>query len=58
MSLTFDWLGKQAELNPDKTALVDAATGREFTYRQFDDRGPGQIADDIEVSDVRLVVFV
>ena len=35
---TFDWLAKQAELRPDKTALVDAATGRRFTYPQFHER--------------------
>ncbi len=32
---TFDWLAKQADLRPDQTALVDAATGRRFTYPQF-----------------------
>ncbi len=32
---TFDWLAKQADFRPDKTALVDAATGRRFTYSQF-----------------------
>ena len=35
---TFDWLAKQADLRPDKTALVDIATGREFTYAQFNER--------------------
>lgn len=35
---TFDWLAKRAELAPDKLALVDAATGREFTYAQFNER--------------------
>ncbi|MGH2524144.1 MAG: acyl-CoA synthetase, partial [Anaerolineales bacterium] len=35
---TFDWLAKQAELRPDKIALVDTATGREFTYAQFNER--------------------
>ncbi len=32
---TFDWLAKQADFRPDKTALVDAATGRRFTYPEF-----------------------
>lgn len=32
---TFDWLAKQADLRPDKLALIDAATGRRFTYPQF-----------------------
>ncbi len=32
---TFDWLAKQAELRPEKTALIDAATGRRFTYPEF-----------------------
>ena len=32
---TFDWLAKQADFRPDKTALVDAATGRRYTYSQF-----------------------
>lgn len=35
---TFDWLAKQADLRPEKTALVDTATGREFTYAQFNER--------------------
>jgi fatty-acyl-CoA synthase len=35
---TFDWLAKQADLRPDKIALVDTNTGREFTYAQFDER--------------------
>ena len=43
MSLAFDWLGKRAELTPDRTALVDAATGREYTYSQFDERA-GRLA--------------
>jgi fatty-acyl-CoA synthase len=41
---TFDWLAKQAELRPDKTALVDAATGRRFTYPQFHERA-GRLAE-------------
>ena len=32
---TFDWLAKQAEMRPDKPALIDAATDRCFTYAQF-----------------------
>ena len=43
MTLVFDWLAKQAALTPDKTALVDAAPGREFTSREFDDRA-GRLA--------------
>lgn len=41
---TFDWLAKQADLRPDKTALIDAATGRRFTYPQFHNRA-GRFAD-------------
>ena len=33
--VTFDWLDKQAHLFPNKTALVDAATGRRFSYPEF-----------------------
>ena len=32
---TFDWLAKQAEMRPDKVALIDAATNRSFTYAEF-----------------------
>lgn len=32
---TFDWLAKQADLYPDKTALVDTASGRRTTYPEF-----------------------
>lgn len=32
---TFDWLAKQAEMRPEKPALIDAATDRCFTYEQF-----------------------
>jgi fatty-acyl-CoA synthase len=32
---TFDWLAKQAEMRPDKCALIDAATNRSFTYAEF-----------------------
>ncbi|MBE3559399.1 MAG: long-chain fatty acid--CoA ligase [Ktedonobacteraceae bacterium] len=35
---TFDWLARQADLRPDKIALVDSASGREFTYAQFNAR--------------------
>ena len=41
---TFDWLAKRADLRPDKTALIDAATGRRFTYPQFHDRA-GRLAE-------------
>ena len=41
--LTFDWLAKRADLSPHKTALVDAATGREWTYAQANDRA-GRLA--------------
>jgi fatty-acyl-CoA synthase len=32
---TFDWLAKQSELRPEKTALVDVASGRSFSYAEF-----------------------
>ena len=32
---TFDWLAKQADMRPDKFALIDAATDRRFTYAEF-----------------------
>jgi fatty-acyl-CoA synthase len=35
---TFDWIAKQAELHPEKIALVDTGTGRRFTYAQFHQR--------------------
>jgi fatty-acyl-CoA synthase len=35
---TFDLLAKQAELRPDKIALVDPNTNREFSYAQFNER--------------------
>jgi fatty-acyl-CoA synthase len=35
---TFDLLAKQADLRPDKIALVDPNTNREFTYAQFNER--------------------
>jgi fatty-acyl-CoA synthase len=33
-----DWLRKQARHRPDKLAMVDIASGRRVTYRQFDER--------------------
>ena len=32
---TFDWLAKQAQLIPNKTAVIDTATNRTYTYAQF-----------------------
>jgi fatty-acyl-CoA synthase len=34
----FDWLKRHAERTPDKIALIDAHTGRQFTYAQFNER--------------------
>ncbi|UCF61239.1 MAG: long-chain fatty acid--CoA ligase, partial [Anaerolineaceae bacterium] len=34
----FDWLKRHAERTPDKLALVDAITGRRFSYAQFNER--------------------
>ncbi len=34
----FDWLKRHAERTPDKLALVDAHTGRTFTYVEFNER--------------------
>ena len=34
----FDWIKRHAERTPDKLALVDAYSGRKFTYAQFNDR--------------------
>jgi fatty-acyl-CoA synthase len=34
----FDWIKRHAERTPDKLALVDAHTGRQFTYAQFNQR--------------------
>ena len=34
----YDWLAKQADLRPEITAMVDTATGRRYTYPEFDDR--------------------
>ena len=35
---TFDLLAKQADLRPEKIALIDPNTNREFTYAQFNER--------------------
>lgn len=34
----FDWLKRHAERTPDKLALVDVRTGRQFSYKQFNER--------------------
>ena len=34
----FDLLQKRTELSPDTVALVDTATGREYTYPQLNER--------------------
>jgi fatty-acyl-CoA synthase len=34
----FDWIRRHAERTPDKVALVDAHSGRQFTYTQFNQR--------------------
>lgn len=34
----FDWIKRHAERTPDKLAMVDADTGRTFTYAQFNER--------------------
>ena len=34
----FDWIKRHAERTPDKLALVDAHTEREYTYLQFNER--------------------
>jgi fatty-acyl-CoA synthase len=34
----FDWINRHAERTPDKLALVDAHSGRQFTYAQFNER--------------------
>ena len=41
---TFDWLAKQAQRIPDKTAVIDAATNRQYTYAKFHSRA-SQIAE-------------
>ncbi|HRX05127.1 MAG TPA: AMP-binding protein, partial [Anaerolineae bacterium] len=39
----FDWIKRHAERTPDKLALVDAHSGLELTYAQFDERA-GRLA--------------
>ncbi len=34
----FDWIARHAERTPDKLAMVDAHTGRQFTYAQLNER--------------------
>ncbi len=34
----FDWIKRHAERTPDKIAIVDAHTNRQFTYDQFNER--------------------
>jgi fatty-acyl-CoA synthase len=34
----FDWIKRHAERTPEKLALVDAHTGRQFTYAQMNER--------------------
>jgi fatty-acyl-CoA synthase len=34
----FDWIKRHAERTPDRLALVDAHTGRQFTYSQVNER--------------------
>jgi fatty-acyl-CoA synthase len=34
----FDWIKRHAERTPDKLALVDAHTGRQWSYTQFNER--------------------
>lgn len=34
----FDWIKRHAERTPDKIALLDAHTGRSYTYAQFNER--------------------
>jgi fatty-acyl-CoA synthase len=34
----FDWIKRHAERTPDKLAVVDAHTGRQFSYAQFNER--------------------
>lgn len=33
-----DWLAKRAAYHPEKTALVEAATGRRFSYKELDEQ--------------------
>jgi fatty-acyl-CoA synthase len=34
----FDWINRHAERTPDQIALVDAFSGKQFTYQQFNER--------------------
>jgi len=34
----FDWIKRHAERTPDKLAVVDAHSGRQFSYAQFNER--------------------
>ena len=34
----FDWVSSHADRTPERTALVNTATGEELTYEEFDDR--------------------
>jgi fatty-acyl-CoA synthase len=45
----FDFARRRAELSPDRLAFVEAAGGRSFTYRAFDDRAEraGQVLRDL-----------
>jgi len=36
--LATDWIAFHADRTPDKTALIDQASGRAYTYAQFNDR--------------------
>lgn len=49
----FDWLQRYAERTPEKLAIVDAHTGKEFTYAEFNQRAT-QLAhfllDELEVA--------
>jgi fatty-acyl-CoA synthase len=33
-----DWLGRRAQLTPEKTALIEAATGARFSYAELNER--------------------
>lgn len=34
----YDWIIHHSDVSADKTAVIDAATGRRFTYREWNDR--------------------
>lgn len=34
----YDWIRHHSDVSADKTAVIDAATGRRFTYREWNDR--------------------